>query len=329
MRIPDESLKAVGYICEVTHKDETGMYGDPHATGFFVTVPCQSPELEGEVMYYFVTAKHVATDLKDRAVYFSVNKIGGGVINDGVIPVVPAWVVHPTDPNADVAVIQVVLKVGVVDIAPVPVETFALPQRIRELNIGLGDEVHSVGLFSGVPGTESNTPVARFGNISMMSSEQIQTDLGFTEMYLVEARSIGGMSGSPVFVRPTYGQRIDRNDGSQVLVFSAGKGETLLGMAEGHWDVREEDINKPSFVHDRKKGVNYGIALVVPAYKIYDTIYRPEAVAMRQRQEREVIRLRQSTPGSDSAKEKNEKTFTQSDFDEALKKASRKLSAQK
>jgi hypothetical protein len=35
----------------------------------------------------------------------------------------------------------------------------------------------------------------------------------------------------------------------------------LFGMAQGHWDIREEDINKPPFVHDRKRGVNYNVPL--------------------------------------------------------------------
>jgi hypothetical protein len=279
-------------------------------------------------MYYFVTAKHVATELKDRDIYFLVNKVGGGTTHE-VLRIAPVWFLHPSDKNADIAVIQVALGVGLVDIAPVPVDTFGIPQRLSELNIGIGDDTHSIGLFSPFPGNDKNVPIVRFGNVSMMSAEQIQTDLGYTEMYLVEARSIGGMSGSPVFVRPTLSLKIARSNGPPVTGFLPGTGETLLGMAQGHWDIKEEDINKSSFVHDRKKGVNYGIALVVPAFKIYETIYQPGLVAMRKQQEAAIIRQQRSVPGSDSPKEKSEKTFTQADFDDALKKASRKLSGQK
>ena len=130
----------------------------------------------------------------------------------------------------------------------------------------------------------------------MMSTEPIQTELGFTEMYLVEARSIGGMSGSPVFVRPTYGQKIRREDGELVTQFSVGTGETLLGMAQGHWAIREEEINKPSFTHDNKRGVNYGVALVVPAFKIYETIFQPFLVGMRQELEESIIRKQRTNP---------------------------------
>ena len=75
-------------------------------------------------------------------------------------------------------------------------------------------------------------------------------------MYLVEARSIGGMSGSPVFVRQTLSMQIARKSGPAVTGFMPGTGETLLGMAEGHWDIREEEINKPTFTHDSKSAAS-------------------------------------------------------------------------
>jgi hypothetical protein len=329
MRIPDAQLKMIGYVCEVAQRDsETILAADPYATGFFVSVPCESPELQTMEMYYFVTAKHVASDLKDRDICFSVNKKGGGIIYD-TPRVAPVWYLHPTDKNADVAVIQVALHPGLMDAALVSIDSFGLPRRLEELNIGIGDEVHSIGLFSPFPGNDKNIPIVRFGNVSMMPAETIQTELGHTEMYLVEARSIGGMSGSPVFVRPTRSIRIGRPNDPPALGFLPGTGETLLGMAQGHWAIREEEINKPSFTHDSKRGVNYGIALVVPAFKIYETINQPGLVSMRRQQEKDVIRQQRSIPGSDSPKEKGDKTFTQADFEAALKKASRKMSDQK
>ena len=329
MRIPDGTLKTVGYICETTHRDGDTIYGDPYATGFFVSVPCESPELNQNEMYYFVTAKHVANDLKDRDTHFLVNRIGGGTTH-GVWRIAPVWYLHPSDASADVAVIQVALQLGIVDVGVIPIKDFGLPSRLQELNIGIGDEVHSVGLFSPFPGQDKNVPIARFGNISMMPAETVQTDLGSTQMYLVEARSIGGMSGSPVFVRPTFAINVPRRSPVGVAHgFLPGTGETLLGMAQGHWDIREEDINKPTFTHDRKRGVNYGIALVVPAFKIYETIYQPGLVAMRRQLERDLMRQKRSVPGSDSPKDGEQKPFTRDDFDAALKKVSRKLSDQK
>lgn len=54
----------------------------------------------------------------------------------------------------------------------------------------------------------------------MIPSELIHTDkLGDIEVYLIEARSIGGVSGSPVFVRESFPR--------------AGK-HYLLGLMHGH-----------------------------------------------------------------------------------------------
>lgn len=331
MRVPDSQLKIIGYVCEVVRRDGDNIIAaDPYATGFFVSVPCEEPELQANEMYYFVTAKHVANDLKDREICFSVNKKSGGVTHN-VPRIAPVWFLHPTDENADVAVIQVALHPLLMDAALVSIENFGLPARLKELNIGIGDEVHTIGLFSPFPGNDKNIPIVRFGNVSMMPAETVQTELGHTEMYLVEARSIGGLSGSPVFVRPTLSMQIARRNGPAVTGFLPGTGETLLGMAQGHWDIREEEINKPSFTHDRKHGVNYGVALVVPAFKIHETLYQPGLIAMRKELEQDTLRQRRSIPGSDSSKKDKDANniFTQNDFEAALKKASRKLSGQK
>lgn len=323
MRIPETQLKAVGYVCEATHRNGDKVDGDPYATGFFASVPCSTSGLTEMEMYYFVTARHVAEDLKGRDIYFSLNKKGGGTTH--IEHMVRGWFVHPTDKNADVAVIQVAVNPERYDMAPISVREFGLPERLMRLNIGIGDEVHSIGLFSAVPGVEDrNIPIIRYGNISMMSTE-VQTELGFTEMYLVEARSIGGMSGSPVFVRPTYGIKMGRTDGPPVTHFSVGTGSTLLGMAQGHWAIREGEINKPSFTHDSQRGVNYGIALVVPAIKIYETLYQPMLVAVRQQLERSAMQKHKTIPSSDSLKERPQNPFTKADFEAALKKASRKI----
>src|ERR1700688_1519841 len=102
VRVPDFTLKCVGFVGEVTHRDANGVSGDLSATGFFVSVPCTSPELvsRGASAVYFVTAKHVAEDLKGREFYFLVNKIGGGTLAIESI-MADKWRFHPTDKTAD------------------------------------------------------------------------------------------------------------------------------------------------------------------------------------------------------------------------------------
>jgi hypothetical protein len=192
------------------------------------------------------------------------------------------------------------------------------------LQIGIGDEIFATGLFTPAPGKSRNEPIVRHGNIAMMPQEQIQTELGYADVYLVEARSIGGLSGCPVFVRPTVRLPQPTADCHTKNVFAVGHGATLLGLMHGHWDIKESDLNKVFISHDRKHGVNLGIGVVVPAHKILETLNRPELVAMRD----EIVAdyNLKSVPGTDSAQKRNdqEEPFTKADFEAALKKATRK-----
>lgn len=289
MRVPDDVLKCVGFIGEVEHQDFSGVPGELRATGFFVAIPCESQELIEMRTCYFITAKHVATELEGRQAFFLVNAKGGGVV--GITGVIGEhWFLHPSDPSADVAAIQILMD-SQADINAIALEHFGLPERLEQLHIGIGDETIISGLFTAVPGTTRNIPIVRHGNIAMMPGEQIQTELGFADVFLVEARSIGGLSGSPVFVRHTLGVKVQRErDGGDDLLFANGPGITLLGLMHGHWDIRESEINKPSIIHDRQHGVNLGIGIVVPAIKIYETLYAPKLIAMRQEQEKEILK---------------------------------------
>ena len=325
MRVPELILNCVGFVGEVTHKGADGsVSGDLYATGFFVSIPIleDSPVPRAA---YFVTAKHVAKDLQNREIYFLVNQKGGGVTSIRNV-IGNQWQLHPNDPTVDVAVIQVGVHPEA-DIDPVGVEHFGTRERLRELNIGIGDEVHSTGLFTPYPGEKRNMPILRIGNIAMMPEERIQTDLGFAEVYLIEARSLGGISGSPVFVRPTINFELPPElvRANVKNAFWHGHGATLLGLMHGHWDIKESEMNKAFFTHDRKHGVNMGIAIVVPAVKILETLNKPDFVEVRETM-KEMLK-RSLVPGTDSRKpqETPKREFTREDFEAALKKASRKV----
>jgi hypothetical protein len=67
-------------------------------------------------------------------------------------------------------------------------------------------------------------------NNGLLTQEQIQTELGFADVYLVEARSIGGLSGCPVFVRPSIRLPQEKStDPHTKNVWAVGHGTTLLG----------------------------------------------------------------------------------------------------
>jgi hypothetical protein len=316
MRIPDLVLKSVVFIGEAV--DETN--GDLLGTGFFVSIPLA---VEPHRVLFLVTAKHVAEDLQNRDLHIAVNKRGGGVI--GLRLQTQKWWFHPTDKTADVAITPVNVDVKVLDLVSIPIEKSVTAEMIRGDEIGVGDETFMTGLFTPAPGQSRNMPIVRHGNVAMLPGEQIQTELGFADVYLVEARSIGGLSGSPVFVRETIAMNVS-GEGEEER-WMAGLGNMyFLGLMHGHWDIKESEMNSPKITHDQKRGVNLGIGIVVPAEKIMDTINHPELREMRDALE-EKLRKPSHVPGMDSARKPkpSEEPFTKEQFEAALKKVSRKI----
>src|ERR1035438_2781078 len=90
----------------------------------------------------------------------------------------------------------------------------------------------------------------------------------------------------------------------------------LLGLMHGHWD-----LPMTFSTAEQAEAVNMGVSIIVPAKKILETLYHPELVALRkEHHERE---KKGESPTRDSA---IPKLFTREDFEDALKKASRKKS---
>jgi len=108
--------------------------------------------------------------------------------------------------RTDVAVTSLAFDWDVVDHECIPLFNYnpleIAPTVRHERDIGLGDETFAIGLFRSHYGQQRNMPVIRVGNIAAMPEEPIAAKYGkdFIEGYLVEMRSIAGLSGSPVFV---------------------------------------------------------------------------------------------------------------------------------
>lgn len=271
MWLPNEITKCVAFL---GIKNDHGIFF-PKATGFFVSVPS---ELNENLHYpYFVTAKHVVVELdKKQKYYISVNnkKNESELIEcDKSLK----WYDHPQheDSAADVSVLSARINIDSVDVKMIPESMFLDRNSLDDGSIGIGNEVFITGLFNRFSGKNKNMPIIRVGNIAMLPDEKISTDkFGEIDAYLIEARSIGGISGSPVFFRKP--QQTDKG-------FSAGVNFYLGGLMHGHWETNENKIDSSSVELDFEgnKNVNMGIAIVTPIHKLREILHSAELINHR------------------------------------------------
>ena len=271
MRIPDRLLKSVGFVSRFEPEGD-GARLEFGGTAFIVGV--HTDERFG--LAHIVTAKHVAQAIDPDEAVIAMNAKDGAprFLRTGE----HQWFYHPTEEDSvDVAVLPFgCARFQDYDIEWIPEDIFATEQRIAEFDIGLGDEIIIIGLFTRFFGKTQLVPLVRTGNVAMMPKDRLPIkDFGEMEVYLAEGRSIGGLSGSPVFVRNTVKMPAHTAEGN--LAFMAGLGRFhLLGLMHGHWDL------PVSFsASQQSEAVNMGVSIVVPAKKILETLYNPRLVAMR------------------------------------------------
>jgi hypothetical protein len=341
-RIPDQLIDCSIYLYkdENSAKEGKGSGG----SGFLVHIPSA---VTGYVHLYAITNKHVL--IEGGCGTLRLNRKVDGF---DVIPTkLSDWTCHKD--GDDVAACPIDLG-ETFKWWSVGANMFLAHEIVDVYRIGLGDEAFLIGRLITHDGIQKNTPIVRFGNISLMAdpSELIRTKNGDREGFLVECRSLSGFSGSPVFITTTQGyrnedaERLEKHEqkargyvedkSSRVKVKVSASygtfGPWLLGIDWGHIPLWN-----PVFESDRvtKRGqmveANTGIACVAPTWKILDVLNEGELVKKR-KQEDEVL-ARQSANEqvavNDVAREESSPPFTQQNFQEALRKASRRVSSSK
>jgi hypothetical protein len=314
MRVPDNVRKCVLFVGEPR-------IPDPHfgGTAFVVSV---RGEL-GNDFQFLVTARHVAEEIEGQDFVLRCNKKDGTpVVLEGHPDT--RWYYHPTERSSvDAAVTLYAPEVySELDVMSIPVDGFLTDQTIAEKQIGSGDEVFITGLFTKLTQTTKNLPIVRMGNIALIPGEKIPFgDSGLIDAYLIEARSIGGLSGSPVFVRETINIPVVDTPGSPNWKpgrhLHGGGAFHFLGSTIGHWDLPP---NKNFRVHS--ESVNMGVSLVVPASKILEILNQKEIKDLMKQAAEEIRKERSSGATLDSGKK--DESFTKQDFEKALKKVTRK-----
>lgn len=315
-RIQDEILESVIYIYGSKQAAKEGEQAG--GSGFLVGVRLEVNKAWYEA--YAVTNAHVINKARPRPT-IRLNTTSGHI--DVLETQESEWIKHPD--LYDIAVLPIELSVEhrfwAID------EKWLISRRMAEiLSLGPGDDVFMVGRFISHAGKQRNLPTVRFGNIATMPLEPIEDENGIKqESFLVECRSIGGYSGSPVFFianpalpRPPY-WATSHSPWRQSI-----HGPLLLGVNWCH--IRDYDrvfadegktlIEPPEWVK-----ANTGMAGVIPAWHLADLLNCEGLVKKRKEEDDRITEQKNASPVVlDSA----EKPFTKQDFEQALRKVSRR-----
>ena len=83
---------------------------------------------------------------------------------------------------------------------PIFLEEFLTKETMENFPLWPGEDIFLIGRLVSQSGQQRNTPVVRFGNLSMLAYPDEPVDMGQYgkhEAFLVECRSLSGFSGSP------------------------------------------------------------------------------------------------------------------------------------
>lgn len=283
-RVPRLLLDSVAYIYRTSDDAKAGT--PEGGTGFLIAEPFESAQFPDLAHLYLVTNAHCITPWPSVAIRFN-TKAGG----TEVIEIMrDAWVHHPD--GDDIAVAPIELDQAFYRLSAVPAEILMTEEQ-RSGDFGVGDECFVIGRNFGLEGRRTNTPTARFGTVSMMVPEPVFQPLRarVQDSIVVEAKSLSGYSGAPVFVYQSPPIREPVRGGMEkwtVVVHSYSQsGFAMLGVTWGHINGRSVIEGPAHDVTQSEKALlaNSGMMLVVPAWKIRELLDDEILVSMRRSDE--------------------------------------------
>lgn len=277
------------YPSEAEAEDGAGMGG----SGFLVGIPVLPRNPGIAPLVAVVTNKHV---IHNGNMIVRINTLDGG--KDIIALDSERWFTHPD--GDDLAVCPIRLSRQNHKANYLPLKFFLTKDVVEQFEIGPGDDCFVVGRFVNHEGKQRNLPSVRFGNIAQMPWEPIIVGGFAQESFLVEARSIAGYSGSPVFV---YLPRQIDGSLNPELVSMAQRGTLkipgvsakrvhlpfqigplLLGVSYCHTmddaPVQSKETGEP--VRDWVVKSNTGMMGVIPAWKLHGLLRGEEMRPVRE-----------------------------------------------
>ncbi len=343
MPLFDEYQLCVSFVCA-----KRGGVISPVGTSFLVVLPYEkhTPEFA-----YLVTAAHCVRSEGDTWVRVQTK--------DGEVEDLPVrkWVFHPTE---DVAVTPAPLNRRDYKWVAINSDRFD-PRRSRSYP-PLGAPVYFIGLLANVPEMgRRNVPMVRSGTLGAISQPGIplrvspETVLHVTA-HLVDCRSYKGFSGSPVFIQsdglfwlddftpsgtPTEpnmhpGESKEWADTfsvagiNSVWELAVKNGPLTMFAVREAWlqsNTRLLGLMTAHFPEPDDPMSHAGVGVVTPSERIWELLMTDEIREDRKQRTAEFReRERQTELGAaaqlDSAQDE---PFSRADFDEALRKVSRRL----
>lgn len=274
MRVNDRMMHLIVYVGHAG----TGPFV-AYGTGFLMV-----KQLNDFMFQHIVTAKHVIDAIPGNTVHIRVNNHEGKA---RVIETTRAhWLSHP-NPAIDVAVCASRIPQDQYAIGHFDIEDRAFvyrPQPGNQHVFCIGDPVQVMGMFVKRMGEAANLPILRTGTIAAMPVEKIHTTYGFHHAYLIEVRSIDGLSGSPVIAIPEPTQVFDGKWG-----LADKPNPKLIGMLLGHDNTyNPHDRVEIASPGNDKSGsevivpMNTGIGIVLPVEYVAEAIDQPALQKLRE-----------------------------------------------
>jgi len=294
-RIPQSWFDSVVYLYPDIARAQAGE--QVGGTGFLLGWPVADT---GLLAMWVVTNRHVIEEGGHWTV--RINKKDGGI--ECIDTTDEEWVLSP---DSDLAVRPIRLSQDVHGFNYLTKEWLLTKEWFDALDIGPGDECITIGRFIGHDGRGRNYPTARFGQISQGPNEPVKISGKMQECFLVESRSIGGTSGSPVYLhfdpvsyRPSINGKT-APDGSKLFQGVFPRERWLLGICFAMTPIWQQvcDTHRVELQQGWKVSLNTGMMGVVPSWQLLNLMEGDYTLQTRNHVE-ELVRMEIIKRNSDS-----------------------------
>ena len=236
---------------------------------------------ENQNFPYAITARHVVDSFGSKDILIRVQR--KPPLRPCIISTISdEWICHQ-DKNVDISVYQIDWrewdKDGDLEIITLNApDIFIDKKRGEHFGFGIGSDIFIPSAFIGMTGEKQNIPVVRFGHVSAMALEPMAGSPR-TPAFLIETRSLGGMSGSPVMFHTDPGRKYrrqplptDPNTGLRVAPY------LLVGILVGTWSGQYvlDFLQEKDRILLTDAEFNSGISVVLPAPQIVEVLYQQQ-----------------------------------------------------